>query len=319
MKCVVCGKETKYKICGECLVERQRIASIEKFDFEFCSRCGSVKIGREWQKINLEEAIKRCVDANLRIDPEFHLKEIFLAEKFAILKGFLHGDYVEVNVPLGYKIRKICCPRCSMESGGYYEAIVQLRAGRELRIEEIERVKEIVSKFIVERGGEKDFLAKFEILKNGIDFYLGNRKLGEIVAKKISDEFGGKIFESKKLHTRVDGRDSYRFTFLVKLPEYEEMDVVTKGDRLYVVKNARIGKGLDFLSGKHTNIVDAKIAVRKSYFKWGVITNLDKNSAEVMTEKGEVIIVERPFSAEIGKEVFVFEYKNKIYAFPKDI
>ncbi len=320
MRCVVCGKESEYRICGECLVEREKIAELEKFNLELCTKCNSVRIGKEWLRIDLEKAVKRLIIQNLRVSPNFDVHEVKLAEKFAILKGILNGDLVEFSLPLRYSVRRITCPRCSRESGGYYESIVQIRAfKRPLRKEEIERIKEIVNRSIMETDGEKDFISKFEFQRNGVDFYLGSRKLGEKVSRRIAEEFGGKISESRKLHTRIDGRDSYRFTFLVRLPEYEEMDVVVKDGTLYVVKNAHSGKGIDFLSGKHANVSNTEVAVKKSSLGWGIITNLDESSAEVMTEKGEVVVVQRPFGAEIGKEVYVFEYKSRSYAFPRDI
>jgi len=320
VKCVICGKEGEYRICGECLAERKKVAFIENFNLEFCSKCNSVKIGKSWTKIDFSEAIQRMVSEKLRVEPNFDVHEIIIMEKAAVLRGVLNGDPVEVTVPLNYRVRRISCPRCSMESGGYYESIVQIRAvGRELREKELEIAKEIVRKTISESEGEKEFLSKFEIVKNGIDFYLGSRKLGEKISKRISEEFGGRVFETRRLHTRVDGRDRYRFTFLIKLPEYEDMDVVVKNETLYVVKNARLGKGIDIFTGKHANILETSVAVRRNSLSWGIITNLDESSAEVMTENGNVVIVQRPFGAEVGKEVFVFEYRNRTYAFPVDL
>ncbi|MDK2796275.1 MAG: ribosomal export protein [Archaeoglobaceae archaeon] len=320
MKCIVCGKESEFKICGECLIEREKIVDIDKFILEICSKCNSIKIGREWLKIELEKALEKAILDNLRHSHDFEVRGIRIQDRFAILRGILNGDLVEISVPIRYSIHRISCPRCSRESGGYYESIIQIRAvKRPLRKEEIERAKEIVEKAIRESEGEKDFISKFEFNKNGIDVYFGSRKLGEKVSRRIADELGGRIFESKKLHKKIDGRDSYRFTFLVRLPEYEEMDIVVKKDTLYVVKNARTGKGIDLLSGKYANVLNTEVAVKKSSFGWGIITNLDETSAEVMTEKGEILIVERPFGAEIGKEVYVFEYKNKKYAFPTDL
>lgn len=316
----MCGKEGKFVICGECLSERKEVASIENFTLETCSKCQSVRFGRNWLKISLEKAIEKVILEKLRVDPNFEVKEISVLDKTAILRGVLNDEFIEISIPFDYRLRRISCPKCSMESGGYYESIVQLRAEkRPLRKEEIEKAKEIVNKTILEKDGEKDFLSKFEILKNGIDFYLGSRKLGEKISRRMAEEFGGRIFETRKLHTRIDGRDVYRFTFLVKLPEYEDLDVVVKNDTLYVVKNARLGKGIDFLSGKYESIENTSVTVRKSSFSWGVITNLDESSAEVMTEKGNVFVVQKPFGAEIGKEVFVFEYKNRFYAFPRDL
>ncbi|MEM0215695.1 MAG: NMD3-related protein [Archaeoglobaceae archaeon] len=320
VRCVVCGKESKYKVCGECLIEREKVASIEKFTLEVCSKCNSVKMGKDWQKIGLGEAIESWIAEKIRVVQDFEVQEIVVYDKIAILRGILHGDFVETEIPINYKVHRISCPKCSMETGGYYESIVQLRAGkRQLREEEIQKAREIVEKTIMECEGDKDFISKFEIMKKGIDFYLGSRKLGEKISKKIAEELGGKILESKKLHTRIDGRDVYRFTFLVRLPEYEDMDVVVKGENLYVVKNSRAGKGIDLISGKHANITNTTLVAKKESFGWGVITYLDESTAEVMTEKGDIVLVPRPFGAEVGKEVFIFEYKSRTYAFPRDL
>lgn len=302
------------------MIEREKVVAIDKFNLEICSKCNSIKIGREWLKIEPEKALEKAILDNLRHYPNFEVKEIRIQDRLAIFRGILNGDLVEISVPIRYSVHRITCPRCSRESGGYFESIIQIRAfKRHLREEEIEIAKKIVENFIMKTDGEKDFISKFEFHKNGIDIYLGSRKLGEKFSRKIAEELGGKIFESKKLHKRIDGRDAYRFTFLVRLPEYENMDVVVKKETLYVVKNAQIGKGIDLLSGKYANVSNSDVAVKKSSFGWGIITNLDETSAEVMTEKGDILIVQRPFGAEIGKEVYVFEYKNKNYAFPKDL
>ncbi|MDI9643555.1 MAG: NMD3-related protein [Archaeoglobales archaeon] len=320
MKCVVCGKETRFRICGSCLIERGAVAKLEKLNLEVCAKCNSIKIGGVWLNIPLEEAIERIVYEKLKVDPNLSVNGVKVEEKLIVLSGILNDDPVEISIPLQYKLHRISCPRCSMESGGYYEAIVQLRAvKRVLREDEIRKAEEIVQRSLSESEGEKEFLSKFEKTKNGIDFYFGSKKLGEKISRRISTELGGRIFESRKLHTRVDGRDSYRFTFLVRLPEYEDNDIVIKNESLYVVKNAKMSRGLDLLTGKSANIIDAKVAVKRSDLDWGVITNLDESSAEIMTEKGDIVLVQRPFRAEIGKEVFVFEYKNRNYAFPRDL
>ncbi|MFN3383468.1 MAG: NMD3-related protein, partial [Archaeoglobaceae archaeon] len=214
----------------------------------------------------------------------------------------------------------ITCPRCSRESGGYYEAIVQVRAQkRSLRNEEVERAMKIVEKILGESEGEKDFLLRFEETSSGIDFYFGSRKIGEKVSKAIADEIGGSISKSKKLHTRIDGRDVYRFTFLVRLSEAENYDVVLKDDKICVVKNAKIQKGVEIITGKAVNISGATLIAKKEEMSWGVITNLDESIAEVMDSEGKIFHVPRPFGAEIGKEVFIFNFGQRTFAFPRDL
>lgn len=318
VKCIICGRESEDKICGRCFVERFRIAELEKFELELCSKCGAIRFGRDWKNIGLSEALKFEILKNLKLNPEFRIKEIKLNDSI-LIKGEIKGEEVELTLPLSYRIHRISCPRCTRESGGYYEAIVQIRAGRKLREGEIERIIEIVRSILQGCEGEKDFLSKFETFKYGMDFYFGSRKIGEKVSKRVLEEFGGRIFESKKLHSRMDGQDIFRFTFLVRLPEYEEGDVVIREGRIYIVKSARLSKGVEIFSGKTANITNSVVIAKRDSMKWGVITDLDENIAEVMDEDGRVFAVSRPFNAKVGGEVFIFEYRGKFYAFPIDL
>lgn len=318
MKCIICGKESENKICGKCFVERFKIAELEKFELELCSRCGAIKVGKDWKNIELGEALEFEILKNLNLNPEFRIQEVRLNYSI-LIKGKIRGEEVELTLPPSYRIRRTSCSRCTRESGGYYEAIVQIRAGRRLREEETKRILEIVNSILQDSEGERDFLSKFETFKYGMDFYFGSRKIGEKVSKKISEEFGGRIFESKKLHSRMDGQDTFRFTFLVRLPEYEEGDAVIRDERIYIVKNARLSKGVEILTGKTGNVTNSVLIAKRDSMKWGIITDLDENLAEVMDEDGRVFAVSKPFNAKVGAEVFIFEYKEKFYAFPRDL
>ncbi|MCS7118591.1 MAG: NMD3-related protein [Archaeoglobaceae archaeon] len=320
MKCIVCGRESEYRICGKCFAEKNILVSIPNIEIEVCSRCSNVKFGKDWIRIDLEEATEKKISKDLQFFKDFVVKGFEISGNSLIIFGEIYGDEISITLPLSLKIRRISCPRCSMESGGYYEAIVQVRAhGRSLRKEEIKKIEEIVEKVLEEGTGEKEFLLKVEENVFGIDFYFGSQKIGEKVSRRIANELGGNIFRSKKLHTRIDGRDAYRFTFLIKLPEVEEYDVVLKDEKICVVKNARLQKGIDILTGKSVNIAKSNLITRKNSMRWGVITNLDEHIAEIMDSEGRIFHVIRPCGAEIGKEVFIFEFSQKTYAFPRDI
>ncbi|MEM0350312.1 MAG: NMD3-related protein [Archaeoglobaceae archaeon] len=320
MKCIVCGKESEYRVCGKCFAERNNLVILPRFELKFCNRCGSARIGNEWIKIELEEAIKRSVLKELRIFQDFKIESLEIFGNSVMVSGEIYGDKINVSVPLIFKVHRIACPRCSRESGGYYEAIVQVRAqNRKLREEEIKIVNRVVEELLERCTGERDFLLKVEEHSFGIDLYFGSRKIGEKVSKRIANELGGEISMSRKLHTRIDGRDVYRFTYLIRLPEAEDYDVVLKDEKICIVKNAKLQKGIEIISGKTMNIANSILIAKKDSMKWGVITSLDEHVAEVMDSNGKLLYVPRPYGAEIGKEVLIFEYKSKSYAFPKDV
>jgi nonsense-mediated mRNA decay protein 3 len=320
VRCIVCGKESKYKICGKCFSERNSLISLQKFELEICSRCGNVKTRKGWIKLDLKKAIEERVLEEVRVFPDFNIEKIEIAGNTILFSGEIYGENVSVSAPLSYKIHRIACPRCSRESGGYYEAIVQIRAkGRGLREEEIRIINKIAQEVVELTSGEKDFILKIEEKESGLDFYFGSKKIGEKFSRKVANELGGSVLTTRKLHTRIDGRDVYRFTYLVKLSEAEESDVVLKDGKICVVKNARLQKGIEILSGKSMNIEDSKMIAKRDSMAWGIITNLDEHVAEVMDSSGRLFQVPKPYGAEIGREVLIFEFEKKVYAFPKDI
>lgn len=320
MRCILCGKESNFKICGSCFAERNTLAYLPSIELEKCGKCGSFRFGREWARTDDAKAIERSVFENLVVFPDFNLERVEILKNSAIVTGTIYGDLVSVTIPLNLRIRTITCPRCSRESGGYYEAIVQVRAQkRSLRDEELEKARKIVESILSGSEGEKDFLLKVEETKSGIDFYFGSRKIGEKVSKAIAEELGGTISRSKKLHTKIDGIDVYRFTFLVRLSEAENYDVVLKDEKICIVKNAKLQKGVELMTGRTVNVSKATLIAKKEEMSWGVITNLDESIAEVMDSEGRIFHVPRFFGAEIGKEVFIFNFGQKTFAFPRDL
>ncbi len=324
VRCVVCGRELgEGYICGSCAVERYEVVVIEPFEITVCSRCGSIRMGQKWKYVEFNRAIEEAVFRNSRVMDGFEVEtlRIDLASNLVTFEGRLFGDEVSVTAQMNYKVRKISCPKCSRESGGYYESILQLRAdGRKLKEYEISTAKRIVEEVLKSQAeNEKAFLSKVEERKEGIDFYFGSRDIGRKVSRRIAKELGGKIAESKKLHTRIDGRDVYRFTYLVRLPSYEEGDIVEKDGILCIVKNRRAGKGIDIKSGRSVSVENARVVAKKSEMRSGVVINIDESVAEIMCDDGRVFATEKPFAVEVGSEVLVFEFDGKLQAVAKDL
>jgi nonsense-mediated mRNA decay protein 3 len=324
VRCAVCGKEIENgTLCGRCLAERCEIAKIEPFEIIQCSRCGFIRIGGRWRNISLEDAVKELVRRNVFITEEFEVHNIFINPDLSSLKisGRIREESVSVTIPVRYVLKKITCLRCSREAGGYYESIVQLRAeGRKLEQHEIERATEIINEFLArEVESEKSFLSKIEERKEGIDFYFGGRDTGRKISQRIAREMGGKVKKSRKIHGRVDGREVYRFTYLVRLPGYGNGDVVERDRRLYVVRNTRDGKGVDILTGKSANIEGSKVVARKKDIGSGTVVNVDDSVAEILTDEGVLVRTQKPAGISIGKRVKIFEFEGRYFSFPEDL
>ncbi len=298
------------------MVEKEEVAKISEFEITVCSRCNFIRMGNRWVEKSVEEVLEEMILKNARVVEEFNVSEIAIAQEQCIFRGEISGDDVEVVVPLKYKINKVLCEKCSREAGGYYESIIQLRAaGRDLSDEEIEKALEIVDEVISSAPeDQKAFVSKVERKREGVNIFFGSRNIGKKVSRIILRKLGGSLTESKKLHTRIDGRDVYRFTYSVKLPEYRDGDIVEKDGRFAVVSNSVAGKGLDIITGKTVNLSNERVAVRREDLKSGVVVNADSDVVEVVCEDGSFVTTPKPSGAEIGAEVKVFEMDGKFFS-----
>lgn len=167
-----------------------------------CSRCGRVRLKGNWVACTDEklaqEALKKCRGEYLRATYSFREQE----------GTFFVGDEKHVfPVKRKFKVNvvKNICPDCVRKSGGYFEAIIQLR-GKAGKVRRYERLfKKMLAK--------KTFVTKEEELREGLDLYIGSsRAVVEMLA-----ELGVRAKMSRKLAGQKEGRRLYRTTFLVRV------------------------------------------------------------------------------------------------------
>ncbi len=324
MKCVVCGKNSERSLCVDCYLKKNRIVEIEDVEVTVCPRCGMFRISGKWKAVDLLEAVSSEVEKKLRVHPDFKVErvELKVGERGELLLGgsFWNKD-VEEFLEFEIKLKKVLCEKCSREAGGYYECIVQLRADRELEESEIDEVNRIVLETI-EKAKEdtKAFISKVVERREGVDYYIGGRNIGRKISKSIVEKFGGKITESKKIAGRKDGRDIYRFTYSVRLPAYRKGDIVSSENKIVVVTNPKLKKGLTLPELKNVNLKDARVVVRREDIEEGIVVSCDKYGMEVMKlSTGEVVTVERIKELKVGDKVKIFEVEKKHYAFPEKL
>jgi nonsense-mediated mRNA decay protein 3 len=202
-------------VCPRCGRTSDKVAFIESFcidcyplsikvpdrvELEQCARCGRIRLRGEWtpfsEKKLADLVLSRCkgdfIDAGYGFE---HQTAWFL------VKG--GSARVERKIPL--LIRRTVCPQCSRISGGYFEAIIQLRGDR--------RRMDKYADMFVKRLQKKTFITKTEEKDGGLDLYIGNSKA--VVA--MMGEMGLKVLMTKKLVGREEGKRLYRTTFLLRL------------------------------------------------------------------------------------------------------
>jgi nonsense-mediated mRNA decay protein 3 len=146
------------------------------------------------------------------------------------VSGLAEGVPFETALRTRARIKNATCVRCSRVQGGYYEAIVQVRAARRaMEADEKRALRALASRFIeriVAEGDRNAFVLRDEDADRGLDIYMGTTNAGRMLAKQIAAERGGRISEHAKTVGQKDGIDLVRMTFAVRLPEFRSGDVV---------------------------------------------------------------------------------------------
>ena len=259
--CPKCGKETETffeNLCESCfqagitLLEPNRIAEDVRASVHVCPRCGSFFKGNERTELEavVEDAVRRAiskshgpecpvklVDVRIELDESARSAHVSLRVK-AEIKGLEIAESAEFPI----LVRRAICVQCSRIAGGYYAAIVQIRADWRIPTEdELQAAAELAYAAM----SREEFVSKQQLLKDGLDLYVSSAECGRGMAKTIVKHLGGNYSESRKLYGRKGGRELYRVTFLVRLPGYREGDVLELAGKRIAVKKVVAGEGLE--------------------------------------------------------------------------
>jgi nonsense-mediated mRNA decay protein 3 len=204
--CIKCGAKKGDKafvdlLCIDCYTPHIEIP--KSFQMTICPRCGAVLRGKAWSKANEPMVRKDFAHKAKGRDAN----DVIVDVPTSTLTYFVETDRgkVPMTVPVRIETRKELCDVCRKLSGGYFEAIIQIR-GNPKRIEkwrkELERAL-----------STETHISSEEELKEGIDIKVVSSKgaLAAINALGIRDY---KI--SKKLWGLKQGKRVYRTTFALR-------------------------------------------------------------------------------------------------------
>ena len=150
--------------------------------------------------------------------------------------GQSHEDlqFHEEEYPIEIRFNYGTCETCGRMSGGYYEAILQIRAdNRQLSDEEKEFLTQKVREMTIARykSDDKAFVTTIHDDKYGLDFYIGSEHLCRYIADELETQY---IAERKENYSLVGedkaGNRKYRITILIKLPQFSVGDFVSIDD-----------------------------------------------------------------------------------------
>lgn len=185
------------------------------------------------------------IEWHIEYFPAIIIYEVEIRARIHEMQRELHHEKKKVTV----YVRQTVCPRCQKFLGGYFEAILQVRAeDRELTKEERDKISKLVEEKVDEimKRDRMGFIQDTVEKEEGIDFYMGSTSAARKLAQAIRDRYGGSISEAYQLvgQDRMTSKEVYRTSVSVRLPKFKRGDIVSdKRGNVYKVEEVN-GKGI---------------------------------------------------------------------------
>ena len=296
---------------------------------------------REYEVVSMEELEEveelpvgkalvafKPVDWHIDHFPAIVTYEVRVKARTHELQRELHDERKHVTV----YVRQTVCPRCSKFLGGYFEAILQVRAeGRPLTEDEREAIGKLVEEKVDEimRRDRMGFIQDTIEKEEGIDFYMGSTSSARKLAQAIKEKFGGTISEAYELVgvDRQTSKETYRTSISVRIPKFRSGDIVAdKRGNVYEVEKVD-GRGLSLrnLATEESEHLNWKTVKREEldtveYEKSeAMVTSITPVEVQMMDMKTyETYEIEKPaFKIREGEVYSMVEVKGRRYLLSK--
>lgn len=339
--CVKCGNECEESLDGLCigcwLAGRDLVALPHHVDLHVCTNCREYDFGGRWVRKDPLEAIQDAAADALMAVRGAEVESVSTSVEEQDPRVFVVSVHVGCDV-MGYhaeadaftivRIKNTVCRRCSRQLGSYYEAILQIRTVSG-KLDDATREEALsMTEISVARQAATNrqlFITKMELVPGGVDVYLSSIALGKSLAKELSEAFCAETKESPKLVGQTtDGQDMYRLTYLVRLPDYRQGDVVTFEGRYYKLLRAngnggRIRSLTDFRerSVRRSDMTEIKLYEKASDLKDATVVSRSGSEVQVLDPSTYLTVDLRiPDDAEIGDTVKVVPVDDALYMVP---
>jgi len=274
-----------------------------------CPRCSSYKYKNTWIQEAFTDILKRYVKEAFTINPELNHVEIQTQCKeqerilacMVFISGVLEDQTITEKHPLTIRIKHNTCDVCSRETGGYYEAILQIRTEqRKFTNTEIKTLQSAVETMVgqLQTSGKRGlFITDIAKKPEGLDFFLSEKGTAFSIAKKIQEQFGGDFKQSASSVGMKDSREVYRMTYLVRIPWYRKGDFFSFDNSFFSIISLHENKiRVLELSTWTEKVVDKKniqlsrIYGGKELIKEMILVSQSKNEIQLMDPKTYAIV-----------------------------
>lgn len=336
-------------LCDGCYFEAfELIAVPDRVQVTVCGRCGAVHRGNRWVDLGavdytdvaieaVSEALSVHVtaeDVEWGVEPE-QVDETTI-RMHCSFSGVVRGTPISEQLTVPVRIAKEVCDRCGRIAGGYFASILQIRAeDRPVRPQEASEAIEIAESYVAKReqkGDREAFITTVDRSNEaGPNIKLSTNKLGQAIAGRITDRFGGTVNDYPTLVTEdTDGNEVYRVTFVARLPKYTPGDVVDPEDDdgpVLVTSSHGNLKGKRLLTGERyeasyedgTTPAVELVGRTSEAVETTVVTVEDEHAVQVLDpETYEAKTVRRPDYFEPGETVPVLKHDTTVYILPEE-
>ncbi|MBV0924255.1 hypothetical protein KTS45_08580 [Halomicroarcula limicola] len=241
-------RDSERVLCDACYFEEfDLVDAPEEIQVRVCAQCGAVHRGNRWVDVGAEDytdiAVEQVSEAlGIHVDAQSVAWQVAPEQvdknnirMHAEFSGVVRGTPVTEEVVVPVSISRQTCERCGKIAGGSFASIVQVRAeGRDPTDEEVSRARTIAEEYVAAReatGSRDAFITETKELDEGLNMKISTNKLGQGVAKRITEQLGGSYSDSKRLVTEdEDGQKLYRMSYAVRLPRYQRGEVIDPED-----------------------------------------------------------------------------------------
>ena len=340
MICVECGREAPGLIggsCPDCFIGKNPLLSVPThLDVEVCAHCDARHVGAHWidpdEGEPLEWVREQAARAAIKVHPAVQHASVELSEtpqderNFRIdvrLEGRVEATPVSQQASFVARLKRSVCDRCSRMFGGYYAAVIQLRAtGRDPTQGELRRTHALIGDELDRlraTGNREAFLTKSNPVPGGYDYQMGDIEGTRAVARLVSQRLGATWEETAKLVGRQEGSDVYRVTFLVRIREFAEGDFALVDDELVQVQSTQRGRAFCHRLRDHgTTKVDETRLKRlggTELLREAVVVSQDPSSLQLLDPVSNMTKdVPRPAGYQApDPTVWVLRYEEELY------
>lgn len=353
--CYLCGEDSVLDgLCGRCYAKEHPLAGVPPMvSMETCKRCGAIRVPGGWKRIptslsgeeevleyQLWDLLSREVKTTSK-DVELSLEELNRLDRVLHMRLHIEGsshpslprhheDY-DIEIRQSYST----CDTCGMASGGYHEAILQVRAdGRGLTEGEESEIAAIVTDMTVSQyeSDSKAFVTSTSTDQYGMDFYVGSEHLARSLAAELESQYLAERKENFKLVGQdKGGKEKYRVTILVRLPRFTTGDFVSvAGNPCQVIAMSNGGLTCFDLRAR------SRFTMNQKSVKWRTLEYLteesDKRAFMIVThafgkpvqlmdsktyETIEVDEASLDFEFSTGDTVYGIELDDQLYILPR--